>query len=120
MSSGQNNGPQKITGLLIFKEGKRSILKYESFQARYTNIEWFSLFNDTAYEAIPFSNPHWNSFIDITGDCRSDLILCDNDRNIEFWVFNGTKFLFHSKKKLDIISSLSFADMSNSSINSRL
>ena len=96
----------------MFKDGKRVMLKYEAVQARYIDIAWGNLFSDSTFETIPFSSPHWNSFIDITSDCRGDLILCDNDRNIEFWVNNGSKFIFDSKKKLDIISSLSFADMS--------
>ena len=49
MSSGFNNGLQKITGLLLFKEGRRVVLKYESVQARYIDIAWGNLFNDESY-----------------------------------------------------------------------
>ena len=47
-------------------------------------IPWSSLFIDSAtnpYSAIPFSTPHWNSFIDLTNDCYPEMVITNNNKN---------------------------------------
>jgi len=46
-------------------------------------IPWATIFvSSTNYATVPFSNPHWNSYLDITGDCQSDIIITDSNNNI--------------------------------------
>ena len=41
------------------------------------------------HKDIPFSVPHYNSFVDINGDCKADLIITSESPNgtfLEFWL----------------------------------
>ena len=74
------------------------------------NNTWTSQ-NQTADELPAISSPHSNAFVDITGDCLSDLVVFNTDNNMELWINTGTEYT------LDIVYSLpvgagqfSFAD----------
>lgn len=62
---------------------------------------------------MKFADPHWNSYVDLTGDCRSDVVIVDEQNNMEIWVNEGKKFSFYSSTPLpnDTLS-LFFSDIS--------
>ena len=63
---------------------------------------------------IPFASPHWNSYLDLTGDCRADVVIVDDEQNIEIWVNYGRTFVYQSSLSMsEQISSLYFSDMGN-------
>lgn len=52
---------------------------------------WNSTFQNSN-ENLAFSDQHWNSFVDITGDCSSDIIITNANSQIEFWIYTKNKF----------------------------
>ena len=80
-------------------------------------IAWFKIFESKeSFENVEFSRPHWNSYLDVTGDCRSDVLIIDESKNIEVWVNFGHTFVYQSSIAIstDVIS-VFFADMGTSS-----
>lgn len=78
---------------------------------------WSNVFapSNLADQSSPFSDPHWNSFLDLTGDCYSDVVIVNSNKQIEFWIGEpGNKFemLNNSLLSMGNFISLSFADMS--------
>lgn len=56
---------------------------------------WSNVFASSSVvdQSSPFADPHWNSFLDITGDCYGDVVIVNSNMQIEFWVGQpGNKF----------------------------
>jgi len=45
-------------------------------------VNWNKLFNGNQNMDVPFSNQHWNSFIDITDDCNPDIVITNANLEI--------------------------------------
>jgi hypothetical protein len=87
----------------------RSILYYtDSFSV----FDWNTLFTNSSV-AVPFSDPHWNSFVDITNDCYADLIITNDQNQIEFWIYQSSisKFSLALLYNVTNLTSLSFVDV---------
>ncbi len=54
--------------------------------------------NATDYEEIGFKNPHWNTFMDLTGDCQPDLIVLNEKSEAEVWISEGKTFSLYTNK----------------------
>ncbi len=57
-------------------------------------ISWDSLMHPATadYKSLQFMSPHWNTFVDLTGDCLPDLVLLNVNNEIEIWIAEGHKF----------------------------
>ena len=53
-------------------------------------MAWKKLFNGNQNVNVPFSDQHWNSFLDITDDCNPDIVITNDDLQIEFWVYTNS------------------------------
>jgi hypothetical protein len=78
-------------------------------------VSWNKIFsNATQYETIPFSEPHWNSYLDLTGDCRADVVITNNNNQVEYWINHNNVFELSGKPvSYGDFNSLSFSDISN-------
>lgn len=48
-----------------------------------TSVQFSQVFQSAnSFAATPFADPHWNSYLDLTGDCRSDVVIVDQNKNI--------------------------------------
>lgn len=82
VSFGPNNG-QKTIALAAYQNGSRVLLKYEPNTLNFTLIKWSNIFlSSTDMTSIPFADPHWNSHLDLTGDCQSDTVVYNKQGNL--------------------------------------
>lgn len=58
---------------------------------------WSEVFNVQTpdYTSVPFSNQHWNTFIDLTNDCFPDFVITNANGEIEFWIYNSASNKFN-------------------------
>jgi len=52
----------------------RSVVNMQIYSV---SVNWTSLFVG-GNANVPFSNQHWNSFVDLTGDCFPDLVITNS------------------------------------------
>lgn len=63
--------------------GQRTILKYNGAGKNFTSVQFSQVFQSAnSFAATPFADPHWNSYLDLTGDCRADVVIVDQNKNI--------------------------------------
>ena len=62
-------------------------------------MDWRVLFLNNINEGIAFSDQHWNSFIDLTGDCNPEIVLTSVLREIEFWVYTSNGYVLVNQVK---------------------
>lgn len=121
LSFGANNAQKTIT-LALYQTNTRILLKYEpTSQNLYpfpsihsTTIKWSSIFtSNTNSSSVAFANYHWNSYVDLTGDCQADVVVYNNMSYVEFWIANGDNtFRFAYQMYMADITGFTFADMS--------
>lgn len=121
LSFGANNAQKTIT-LALYQTNTRILLKYEptsqnlySFPSIHsTTIKWSSIFtSNTNSSSVAFANYHWNSYVDLTGDCQADVVVYNNMSYVEFWIANGDNtFRFAYQMYMADITGFTFADMS--------
>jgi hypothetical protein len=70
--------------------------------------------NATDYEEIGFKDPHWNTFMDLTGDCQPDLIILNEKTEAEVWISEGKTFSLYTNKEIsNTIRGFTISDISN-------
>ena len=83
-----------------------------------TIIAWNSVFSGPSeYDTLPFADPHWNSYLDVTGDCYGDVVIVNSNNIVEFWIGGSGNFKLQNSSQFSNIVSLSFADLSTNNNN---